>query len=322
MIGSLDECALHRGPCWSTSREIVSGQWRRATRCRARSPSRSASASAAGSLRECLRALEERGLATVRHGSATIVNAREALGSLRPGRDRRVAGRPGRRSACSPSTSNAGGSSRSRPPASPPSARPPTAWRCWRSGSPRWRPRWRSAPARAQEAAFHEADVAFHTALVEVTGNLALLALVRRVDAALLAARYPLARPAYRRTRALPEHEAILAAVRARDAGGGARGHARAPRHGRGLPARARPQGRPRGLTRSCAERVREPAAHARAQRAAAIRPRLRGALLGGEPVPGRGHVQVTSGRAPPNARLVGLVTGSGRWRSSCPSGR
>ena len=46
---------------------------------------------------------------------------------------------------------------------------------------------------------------------------MALLALVRRIDAALLAARYPLARPAYRRTRAIPEHEAILEAVRARD---------------------------------------------------------------------------------------------------------
>jgi DNA-binding FadR family transcriptional regulator len=72
--------------------------------------------------------------------------------------------------------------------------------------------------ASAQERAYHEADVAFHTALVAGTGNLALLSLVRRVDAALLAARYPLARPAKRRTQALPEHAAILAAVRARDA--------------------------------------------------------------------------------------------------------
>jgi GntR family transcriptional repressor for pyruvate dehydrogenase complex len=71
--------------------------------------------------------------------------------------------------------------------------------------------------ARVQEREYHVADVSFHLALVEATGNGALVSLVRRIDAALLAARYPLARPAYRRTRAIPEHEAILEAVRARD---------------------------------------------------------------------------------------------------------
>jgi GntR family transcriptional repressor for pyruvate dehydrogenase complex len=72
--------------------------------------------------------------------------------------------------------------------------------------------------AREQERAYHAADVAFHLALVQATGNDALVALVRRIDGALLAARYPLARPAYRRTRAIPEHEAILDAVRTGDA--------------------------------------------------------------------------------------------------------
>jgi hypothetical protein len=38
-------------------------------------------------------------------------------------------------------------------------------------------------------------------ALIEATGNLALAQLVRRVNAALVAARYPLARPADWRTR-------------------------------------------------------------------------------------------------------------------------
>ena len=72
----------------------------------------------------------------------------------------------------------------------------------------------------AAEAAFHEADLAFHQALVVATGNLALGTLTRRIHDALLAARYPLARPAYRRERALPEHEAILRAVVAGDADG------------------------------------------------------------------------------------------------------
>jgi GntR family transcriptional repressor for pyruvate dehydrogenase complex len=40
---------------------------------------------------------------------------------------------------------------------------------------------------------------------------------VRRINDALVAARYPLARPAYRRQRAIPEHEAILRAVEAGD---------------------------------------------------------------------------------------------------------
>jgi DNA-binding FadR family transcriptional regulator len=71
--------------------------------------------------------------------------------------------------------------------------------------------------ARIQERDYHAADVGFHLALVEATGNEALVSLVRRIDGALLAARYPLARPAYRRSRAIPEHEAILEAVRARD---------------------------------------------------------------------------------------------------------
>jgi GntR family transcriptional repressor for pyruvate dehydrogenase complex len=63
------------------------------------------------------------------------------------------------------------------------------------------------------EDAFHEADVAFHESLAAATGNLALATLARRVHAALLAARYPLARPAYRRERAMPEHQAIHDAV-------------------------------------------------------------------------------------------------------------
>jgi DNA-binding FadR family transcriptional regulator len=66
------------------------------------------------------------------------------------------------------------------------------------------------------EGKFHEADLAFHEALVSATGNRALGSLARRVHDALLAARYPLARPAYRKERALPEHRAVLDAVSAR----------------------------------------------------------------------------------------------------------
>lgn len=69
----------------------------------------------------------------------------------------------------------------------------------------------------AAESLFHEADVAFHQALIGATGNRALGGLVERIHSALLLARFPLARPQYREERALPEHRRILDAVAGRD---------------------------------------------------------------------------------------------------------
>jgi DNA-binding FadR family transcriptional regulator len=69
----------------------------------------------------------------------------------------------------------------------------------------------------AAERGFHEADVAFHQALIGATGNRVLGGLVERIHSALLLARFPLARPQYREERALPEHRRILAAVEAND---------------------------------------------------------------------------------------------------------
>lgn len=73
------------------------------------------------------------------------------------------------------------------------------------------------APDEVAETKFHEADIAFHQALVAATGNRVLGGLVERIHAALLVARYPLARPEYRLERALPEHRRILEAVAAGD---------------------------------------------------------------------------------------------------------
>jgi len=73
------------------------------------------------------------------------------------------------------------------------------------------------APTRASEEFFHEADIAFHQALIAATGNHALGGLVEHIHSALLVARYPLARPQYRAERALPEHRRILAAVASGD---------------------------------------------------------------------------------------------------------
>jgi GntR family transcriptional repressor for pyruvate dehydrogenase complex len=72
-------------------------------------------------------------------------------------------------------------------------------------------------PSQAAEERFHEADIAFHHALIAATGNRALGGLVERIDSALLLARYPLARPKYRQRRALPEHRRIFAAVSSGD---------------------------------------------------------------------------------------------------------
>jgi DNA-binding FadR family transcriptional regulator len=71
----------------------------------------------------------------------------------------------------------------------------------------------RRPQSTAAEDLFHEADVAFHQALIAATRNRPLGGLAETIHAALLAARWPLARPQYRAERSLPEHRAILAAI-------------------------------------------------------------------------------------------------------------
>jgi DNA-binding FadR family transcriptional regulator len=72
-------------------------------------------------------------------------------------------------------------------------------------------------PSPAAEERFHEADIAFHQALIAATGNRALGGLIERIHTALLLARFPLARPQYRQERALPEHRRLFEAVAAHD---------------------------------------------------------------------------------------------------------
>jgi DNA-binding FadR family transcriptional regulator len=73
-------------------------------------------------------------------------------------------------------------------------------------------------PSQAAENLFHEADISFHQALIAATRNRPLASLVERLHSALLVARFPLARPQYREGKALPEHRRILAAVSSGDA--------------------------------------------------------------------------------------------------------
>jgi DNA-binding FadR family transcriptional regulator len=169
-----------------------------------------------GVARESMRALEERGLVTVKHGGRTVVNPREAWDLLDADVITVALGGAAAVSLLADylelrrmievdgagfAAARASGEQVER------------LEQCLKA----MKAALGQTKARIQEREYLAADVAFHLALVEATGNQALVTFVRRIDAALLAARYPLARPRYRRTRAIPEHEAILDAVRARD---------------------------------------------------------------------------------------------------------
>jgi DNA-binding FadR family transcriptional regulator len=75
----------------------------------------------------------------------------------------------------------------------------------------------RAAVNPAAEGLCHEADVAFHQALIAATGNRALAAMLAPVHSALAAARGPLARPGQHIERSILEHRRILTAVAERD---------------------------------------------------------------------------------------------------------
>jgi DNA-binding FadR family transcriptional regulator len=71
----------------------------------------------------------------------------------------------------------------------------------------------------AAEDLYHEADIAFHRAVISATGNRALGNMTDPIHRALGAARRPLARPEHRIDRSLPEHRRILSAIASADAG-------------------------------------------------------------------------------------------------------
>jgi DNA-binding FadR family transcriptional regulator len=75
----------------------------------------------------------------------------------------------------------------------------------------------RASSNPAAEDLYHEADIAFHRALIDATGNRALGNMTEPVHRALAMARRPLARPEHRLGRSIPEHRRILAAVAAAD---------------------------------------------------------------------------------------------------------
>jgi DNA-binding FadR family transcriptional regulator len=76
----------------------------------------------------------------------------------------------------------------------------------------------RASENPAAEDLYHEADTAFHRAIIASAGNRALGRMTEPVHRALAEARRPLARPEYRLERSIPEHKRILAAIADREA--------------------------------------------------------------------------------------------------------
>ena len=72
----------------------------------------------------------------------------------------------------------------------------------------------------AAEPLYHQADVEFHKAIIRAAGNRPLARMAEPIHAALSATFAELARPQLRFERGLPEHERILVAIEARDAAG------------------------------------------------------------------------------------------------------
>lgn len=71
----------------------------------------------------------------------------------------------------------------------------------------------------AAEDFYHQADTAFHRAVIAAAGNRALGRMTEPVHRALGEARRPLAKPEFRLERSIPEHKRILSAIADRDPG-------------------------------------------------------------------------------------------------------
>jgi GntR family transcriptional repressor for pyruvate dehydrogenase complex len=75
----------------------------------------------------------------------------------------------------------------------------------------------RAPRSRAADEVYHHSDIEFHQAIFDATGNRVLSRTLDPIQRALLAARRPLADPGERIEKTLPEHKRILAAIASRD---------------------------------------------------------------------------------------------------------
>lgn len=171
-----------------------------------------------GVARECLRSLEERGLVTVKHGSGATARPPADWDMLHP--DVIAAMLASERSAellrdyleCRRLLEiEAAGLAATRATDADLVALADALERMTAAAV-------QTAGGPSAEDRFHEADVAFHRAVIRATGNRALGRMTEPVHRALAAARRPLARPEHRLERSLPEHRRILAAIADRDA--------------------------------------------------------------------------------------------------------
>jgi GntR family transcriptional repressor for pyruvate dehydrogenase complex len=170
-----------------------------------------------GVARECMRALEERGLVRIRHGLGAIVRSEDQwdrmdpdvlavllrgsrgaaiLGEYLEGRrivEVEAAGLAAERATTAAVEELAGAFARMRVTAAEARLNP------------------------AAEPRYHEADVAFHRAVVRAAANPVLGLMTEPIHRALAATFGALARPQERFERGLPEHERLLRAIAAGD---------------------------------------------------------------------------------------------------------
>ncbi len=170
-----------------------------------------------GVARECLRSLEERGLVRVKHGSGATVRPASEWDMLNP--DVIAAVLQGEQGArllgdyleCRRLLEiEAAGLAAQRATQADLVALAEALERMTAAAV-------QTAGGPSAEDRFHDADVAFHRAVIHATGNHALGRMTEPVHRALAAARRPLARPEHRLERSLPEHRRILAAIADRD---------------------------------------------------------------------------------------------------------
>jgi DNA-binding FadR family transcriptional regulator len=169
-----------------------------------------------GVARECIRALEERGLVRVRHGSGAVVTPRAEWELFDPDVIVAILSGPlagdlaaGYLACRRLAETEAAGLAAERAGAE---QQPALAEGFAALQDATARPRARDAEER-----FRRADDAFHRALLDAAGNEPLAQLGGRIRAALAGAGYPPARPRERADRGLPGQRAILDAVLARD---------------------------------------------------------------------------------------------------------
>jgi DNA-binding FadR family transcriptional regulator len=170
-----------------------------------------------GVARECVRGLEERGLVSVRHGHGAIVRAEHSWDRFDPDVLAALLGGPraaevlGEYLECRRILEVEAAGLAAERAADDALDRISQAFE---------RMKLTAEGARdnpAGEQLYHDADVAFHRAVVRAAGNPVLGRMTEPIHRALAATFGALARPRMRFERGLPEHERVLEAIRAGD---------------------------------------------------------------------------------------------------------